>query len=82
MIQLERPFRYARPDDAAALAELINFAGEGLLLYLWTNMAEPRESAWEAGRRRALPRLAAIAAAAAPPAGGRAADRVERDLGP
>ena len=54
MIELGPPFRYARPDDAPALAELINFAGEGLPFYLWTKMAEPGESAWEVGRRRAL----------------------------
>jgi ribosomal protein S18 acetylase RimI-like enzyme len=54
MIELEPPFRRATPDDAPALAELINFAGEGLPLYLWTEMAEPGESAWEVGRRRAL----------------------------
>jgi ribosomal protein S18 acetylase RimI-like enzyme len=54
MIALEPPFRYATPDDAAGLAELINFAGEGLPLYLWTDMAEPGESPWEVGRRRAL----------------------------
>jgi hypothetical protein len=54
MIELEPPFRYATPDDAEALAELINFAGEGLPLYLWTSMAGPGESAWEVGRRRAL----------------------------
>jgi hypothetical protein len=34
MIELKPPFRYARPDDAAALAELINFAGVGLPNYL------------------------------------------------
>ena len=54
MIQLEPPFRHARPEDAPALAELINFAGEGLPLYLWSNMAAPGESAWDVGRRRAL----------------------------
>jgi ribosomal protein S18 acetylase RimI-like enzyme len=54
MIELEPPFRYAKPDDAPALAELIIFAGEGLPLYLWTNMAEPGESPWAVGRRRAL----------------------------
>ena len=54
MIRPEPPFRYARPDDAPALAELINYAGEGLPLYLWTKMAQPGESAWEVGRRRAL----------------------------
>jgi ribosomal protein S18 acetylase RimI-like enzyme len=52
MIQLEPPFRYATREDASALAELTNFAGEGLQIYLWTNMAEPGESAWDVGRRR------------------------------
>ena len=54
MIELPPPFRYATPDDASALAELINHAGEGLPLYLWAKMAQPGESAWEVGRRRAL----------------------------
>jgi ribosomal protein S18 acetylase RimI-like enzyme len=53
MMRLEAPFRPATPQDAAALAELVNLAGEGLPLYLWGNMAEPGESAWEVGRRRA-----------------------------
>ena len=46
-------YRQATPADAMALAELINFAGEGLPLYLWERMAEPGESAWDVGRRRA-----------------------------
>lgn len=46
-------YRPATPDDADALAELINFAGEGLPLYLWEGMAEPGESVWDVGRRRA-----------------------------
>jgi ribosomal protein S18 acetylase RimI-like enzyme len=54
MIQLESPFRPATSADAPALAELVNIAGEGLPLYLWTNMAEPGQSAWEVGRRRAM----------------------------
>lgn len=45
--------RQATPADADALAELINFAGEGLPLYLWARMAEAGESAWDVGRRRA-----------------------------
>lgn len=45
--------RSAIPDDAPALAELINFAGEGLPLHLWARMAEPGETAWDVGRRRA-----------------------------
>ncbi|HEX6142046.1 MAG TPA: GNAT family N-acetyltransferase [Geminicoccaceae bacterium] len=53
MIELAPPFRRATPGDAAALAELINFAGEGLPLFLWERMIEGGESAWEVGRRRA-----------------------------
>ena len=53
MIELDPPFRHATPDDAPALAELINFAGEGLPRYLWTEMAEPGQSPWDVGRRRA-----------------------------
>ena len=52
-IDLPRSARAATPDDAAALAELINFAGEGMPLYLWGRMAEPGETAWDVGRRRA-----------------------------
>lgn len=46
-------FRPATLADAPILAELVNHAGEGLPLYLWGKMAEPGESAWEVGRRRA-----------------------------
>jgi hypothetical protein len=54
MIQLEPPFRPATPGDAPALAELVNVAGEGLPVYLWSRMAEAGESAWDVGRRRAM----------------------------
>ncbi len=54
MIALTPPYRPATPDDAAALAELVNFAGEGMPLYLWTGMAGPDESPWAIGRQRAL----------------------------
>lgn len=53
MIDLEPPFRRARSEDAPALAEFINFAGEGLPLYLWTKMAGPGETPWDVGRMRA-----------------------------
>jgi ribosomal protein S18 acetylase RimI-like enzyme len=53
MSGLSAPFRAAAPDDAPALAELVNMAGEGLPLYLWGKMAGPGEDAWEVGRRRA-----------------------------
>jgi len=52
-IVLEPPFRAATPEDAAAMAELVNFAGEGMPLYLWERMAEDGESAWDVGRKRA-----------------------------
>ena len=39
MIELDPPYRRATPEDAAALAELVNFAGEGLPFYLWDKMA-------------------------------------------
>ena len=45
--------RAATPDDATALAELFDLAGDGLPLHLWTRMAEPGEAALEVGRRRA-----------------------------
>jgi len=50
---LDTRIRPAIKADAHALADLINFAGEGLPLYLWKKMAEPGETAWEVGRRRA-----------------------------
>ena len=44
--------RKATPDDADALAELANFAGEGMPLFLWERMAEEGTSAWDYGRER------------------------------
>jgi ribosomal protein S18 acetylase RimI-like enzyme len=52
-MQRNRTFRPATVDDAGVLAELINYAGEGLPLYLWSQMAQPGEAAWDVGRRRA-----------------------------
>src|SRR5262245_23949749 len=48
-----RTSRPAAIDDAGLVAELINYAGEGLPLYLWGEVAEPGEAAWDIGRRRA-----------------------------
>jgi ribosomal protein S18 acetylase RimI-like enzyme len=53
MIDLQSPFRAGNPADAAALTDLVNFAGKGLPLYLWERMKDPGETAWEHGRRRA-----------------------------
>ncbi|WP_026381519.1 GNAT family N-acetyltransferase [Afifella pfennigii] len=52
-MELKPPFRKARPEDAAALADFVAIAGEGLPVYLWSGMAEPGEDAMEVGRRRA-----------------------------
>ncbi len=46
-------FRPATKADAAALAELVNYAGEGLPLYLWTKLAKEDDDPWVIGRARA-----------------------------
>ena len=53
MIDFTVPYRWATPDDAEAMAELVNMAGEGMPLYFWEQMAGPGESAWDIGRSRA-----------------------------
>ena len=49
----DAPLRPARIEDAEVLAQLVNYAGEGLPIYLWEQMAEPGQSAWDVGKRRA-----------------------------
>jgi ribosomal protein S18 acetylase RimI-like enzyme len=46
--------RRATPDDVQALAELVDFASEGLALYLWGKIAGPGGDPWAVGRERAL----------------------------
>ncbi len=53
MIELEQPYRHATPQDALAMAELVNIAGEGMPLHLWAGMAKPGESPWAVGEQRA-----------------------------
>jgi ribosomal protein S18 acetylase RimI-like enzyme len=53
LMQRNRTVRPATIQDANVLAELINYAGEGMPLYLWGQMAEPGEAAWDVGCRRA-----------------------------
>lgn len=53
MNNLNPPFRQATFDDASAMAELVNMAGEGLPFYLWSQMAESNESPWDVGHSRA-----------------------------
>jgi ribosomal protein S18 acetylase RimI-like enzyme len=45
--------RPARKEDARALAQLIDIAGEGFGTYLWSQAAGPDESALDVGMRRA-----------------------------
>jgi ribosomal protein S18 acetylase RimI-like enzyme len=45
--------RKARPDDAPALARLIDIAGEGIPSWLWSRSAEPGQSAEQVGCERA-----------------------------
>jgi len=53
-MDLLSPFRRATPDDAPLLVEFVNYAGEGLPLYLWSKLSGPEETAWDVGRRCAL----------------------------
>jgi len=53
MINLKPPHRWATPDDAEAMTQLVNMAGEGMPLYLWEKMSEAGQSAWDVGRDRA-----------------------------
>ena len=52
-MQNNRSFRPAKVHEAAVLAELVNYAGEGMPLHLWGQIAEPGQSAWDVGRQRA-----------------------------
>jgi ribosomal protein S18 acetylase RimI-like enzyme len=53
MSDLEPPLRRATQADAAALADFVHFASEGLALHLWTRMAGPAGDPWAVGRERA-----------------------------
>jgi ribosomal protein S18 acetylase RimI-like enzyme len=46
-------FRPARKADTAALAVLVDIAGEGLPAYMWSNLKTPGQSLLELGRERA-----------------------------
>ena len=49
----EVSFRPASRADAAALAVLVDIAGEGMPAYLWSSLAAPGQSVLELGRERA-----------------------------
>jgi GNAT superfamily N-acetyltransferase len=46
-------FRPARKSDAAALAMLVDIAGEGMPAYMWSTLKAPGQSLLEFGRERA-----------------------------
>ncbi|HEU0059462.1 MAG TPA: GNAT family N-acetyltransferase [Hyphomicrobiaceae bacterium] len=45
--------RAATPNDAAALADFVHFASEGLALRVWSKLAGPGGDPWAIGRERA-----------------------------
>jgi ribosomal protein S18 acetylase RimI-like enzyme len=45
--------RAAQTVDAPVLAQLVNYAGEGMPLYLWEKQAAEGQTGWDVGRRRA-----------------------------
>jgi ribosomal protein S18 acetylase RimI-like enzyme len=54
MLTIQPVFRRATVDDAETLADLVEFASEGLALYLWTKIAGPGRDPWHIGRERVL----------------------------
>ncbi len=52
MIPLQQPFRVANESDAHELADLVNFAGEGLPLHFWSGIAQGDQDPWDVGRMR------------------------------
>ena len=51
-IDLSVPFRLAHREDGAVLAQLINFAGYGLPLHVWEQMAGSAQDPWKVGQTR------------------------------
>jgi len=49
---IQPPFRRATPEDAGTLAELVEFASEGLALHLWAEIAGAGHDPWNIGRER------------------------------
>jgi ribosomal protein S18 acetylase RimI-like enzyme len=53
MTEIDASYRRATRADAAALAELVQFASEGLALCLWAQLAGRGGDPWDIGRKRA-----------------------------
>lgn len=54
MPTIKPPYRRATPEDATTLAKFVEFASEGLALYLWAKIAGPGRDPWNIGRERVL----------------------------
>lgn len=52
-VALDAPFRAATPADAEAMVDLVNYAGEGMPMFLWARMAGDGQSARDMGIERA-----------------------------
>ncbi len=52
MTLIQPPFRRATLDDAAALAEFVELASEGLATHLWSRLGGPGRDPWTVGRER------------------------------
>lgn len=52
MPAIDPPFRRATADDAGILAQFVEFASEGLALYLWGKIAGAGQDPWRIGRAR------------------------------
>ena len=59
MPDLAPPFRFARVEDAPALADLIHEASHGISLAFWRMSAKQGEDPWTLGRARQAARVAA-----------------------
>ena len=49
---IQPPFRRAASEDTSALADFVEFASEGLALYLWSKLAGTNRDPWSIGRER------------------------------
>ena len=49
---IQPPFRRATINDASTLAQFVEFASEGLAVYLWTKIAGGGPDPWHIGRER------------------------------
>jgi ribosomal protein S18 acetylase RimI-like enzyme len=49
---IQPPLRRAALEDVATLADFVEFASEGLALYLWSKLAGTNRDPWDVGRER------------------------------